>query len=131
MEASAQSDEAEGDGSVAVVDLEDQWHVQGLAWGGRHVRWQVEAQTLLPLVQAGACLGVRWLEEAAHEDQAGGDRGRVVAVCKVQEVADGRGVQKGGAGHGARGRVEVLGAWGLASPWSEILGRIQGPEEDR
>lgn len=128
MEASVQSDEAEGDGSVAVVDPEDQWHVQGLAWGGRHVRWQVEAQTLLPLVQAGACLGVRWLEVEAHEDQAGGDRGRVMAVCKVQEVADGHGVQKGGAGHGARGRVEVLGAWGLASPWSEILGRIQGPE---
>lgn len=118
-EASVRSDVAEGDGSVAVVDPEDQRHVQGLAWGGMHVRWQVEVQTLLPLVQAGAYLGVRWLVVEAHEEEedlGGGGRGLVVEVCKVQEEADGRGVQVGGSGHGVQGRVDVLGPSGLASP---------------
>lgn len=115
-EASVQS-EAEGDGSVAVADPEDQAQVQGPAWVGMHVRWQVEAQTLLPLVQAGACLGGRWLVvEVQDEDLVGGGRGQVGEVCKVQEVAGGRGVPEGGAGHGVQGRGEVLGPWGPVSP---------------
>lgn len=117
--ASVQSDEAEGDGSVAVVDPEDQRHVQGLVWGGMHVRWRVEVQ-ILP----SAYLGVRWLvveaheeEEDHHEDLVEGGRGRVVEdLCKVQEVAGGRGVQEAASGHGVQGRVEVLGPWGLVSP---------------
>lgn len=130
--ASVQSDEAEGDGSVVVVDPENQRHVQGLVWGGMYVRWRVEVQNLLPLVQAGAYLGVRWLVVEAREDLVGGGRGRVVEeVCKVQEVADGRGVQEAASGHGVQDRVEVLGPWGLVSPLLEMLGRIQGPEKDR
>lgn len=137
-EASGQSDEAEGDGSVVVVDPEDQGHVQGRAWGRMHVRWWVEAQTLLLLVQAWAYLGVRWLEveahveEEDHEDLVVVGRHQVVEVCKVQEVADDQvvEVQEGGAGHGVQGQVDVLGPWGLASPWLETLGRIQGPEND-
>lgn len=114
-----QSDEVEGDGSVAVAELEDQRHVQGLVLGGTHVRWWVEVQILLPLVQAEAYLGVHWLVVEAREEEedlVGGGRGRVVEVCKVQEVANGCGVQEGGAGHGGRGRVEVLGPWGLENP---------------
>lgn len=125
-ETSARSDEVEGDGSVAVVDPEDQGHVQGLAWGGMHVRWQGEVQTLLPLVQAAAYPGVRWLvveahdeelyeEEEDHEDLVEGGRGQVLDLCKVQEVAGGQGgVQEGGAGHGVQG--QVLGPCGLVSP---------------
>lgn len=139
-EASGQSDEAEGDGSVVVVDPEDRGHVQGQAWGGMHVRWWVEAQTLLPLVQAWAYLGVRWLEveahveeEEDHEDLVVVGRHQVVEVCKVREVADDQvvEVQEGGADHGVQGQVEVLGPWGLASPWLETLGRIRGSEKDR
>lgn len=114
-EASVRSDEVEGDGSVA-VEPEDRGHVQGLAWGGMHVRWRVEVRNL-PLVQAGACLGVRWLVVEGREDLVGGGKGRVVEeVCKVQEVADGRGVQQAGAGHEVQDRAEVLGPWGLVSP---------------
>lgn len=121
-EASAQSGEAEGDGSEAVADPED--HGQGLAWGGMHVRWQVGVRTLLPSVQEGAYLDVRWLVAEAREDQEGegdredlveGDKEAVVVVCKVQEEADGRGVQEGGAVRGVRGLVEVLGPWGPES----------------
>lgn len=111
-EASGRSDEAEGDGSVAVVDPED--HVQGLALGGMHVRWWVEVQTLLPLVQVGAYLGVRWRAVEAHVEA--GDRGdlvvagrrRVVEVCKVQGEADDPWVevQEGDdAGHVAQGQA--------------------------
>lgn len=92
-----------------------------------HVRWRVEAQTLLPLVQAGACLGVRWLvmevhdgevhlEEGDHGDLVGGGRGQVGEVCKVQEVAGGHRVLEGGTGHGVHGQGEVLGPWGPVSP---------------
>lgn len=140
-EASVQSDEVEGDGSVAAVDLEDPWHARGPAWGGMRVRWRVEVRTLLPSVQAEAYLGARWLvaearegeevrlEEEDREDPAGGGRGRAVEVCKVQEVAGGRGVQEGGAGHGVQGRGEDLGPWGPENPWSETLWRIQVPEK--
>lgn len=120
-EASAQSGEAEGDGSEAVADPED--HGQGLAWGGMRVRWRVEVRTLRPSVQEAAYLDARWLVAEAHEEQEEGDRedlvegGReaVVGVCKVQEAADGRGVQEGGAVRGVRGLVEVLGPWGPES----------------
>lgn len=93
-----------------------------------HVRWRVEVQTLLPLVQAEAYLDVRWLvvevqdeeevhlEEEDHEDLVGGCSGRVVEVCKVQEVAGGCGVQGGRGGHGVQGRGEVLGPRGQVSP---------------
>lgn len=111
--ASDQSDEAEEDGSVAVVAPEDQ--VQGLASGGMHARWWVEVQTLLPLVQVGAYLGVHWQAVEAHVEEEEEDRGdlvvagsrRVVEVCKVQEVADDRGVevQEGDAGHVVQGQV--------------------------
>lgn len=69
-EASVRSDEVEGDGSVVVEDPEDPCHVQGPAWGGMRVRWRVEVQTLLPLVQAAAYLGGRWLVVEAREDEA-------------------------------------------------------------
>lgn len=55
-EASVQSDEVEGDGIAVGVDPGDQCLGQGLAWGELQVHWGV--QTLLPLVQAGAYLGV-------------------------------------------------------------------------
>lgn len=58
VEASVQNDEAEGDGNVVVVDPGDQRHGQDQAWGGMRVRWWVEVQTLPPLVQAEAYLGV-------------------------------------------------------------------------
>lgn len=125
-ESSAQSDEAAGDGSVVVVDPEDQRHGQDLVWGGMHVRWG-EGQNL-PSVQAGAYLGVRWLVVEAHEEeevhlaevdhaaQVEDGKGLVVDVCKVRVVADGCGVQEGGVGHGVRGQVEVLGSRGQVSP---------------
>ncbi|KAG7222743.1 hypothetical protein INR49_026353, partial [Caranx melampygus] len=115
--ASVQSDEVEEDGNVVVVDPGD--HVQGQAWGGTHVRWWVEVQTLLPSVQAEAYLGVRWLAAEAREegevcleggDRAEGGRGRVVGVCKVLVVADGHG--EGTTGHVAQGLGVVPGAWG-------------------
>lgn len=121
-EASAQSGEAQGDGSEAVADPED--HGQDLAWGGMRVRWRVEVRTLLPSVQEGAYLDAHWLVAEAHEEQEDegdredlveGGREAVVGVCKVQEVADGRDVQEGGAVHGVRGLVEVLGPWGPES----------------
>lgn len=40
-EPSVQSDEVEGDGSVAVVDHEDRQQVQALTWDGMGVRWRV------------------------------------------------------------------------------------------
>lgn len=121
-EASAQSGEAEGDGSEAAADPED--HGQGLAWGGMRVRWRVGVRTLPPSVQEGAFLDVRWLVAEAHEereeegdreDLVEGGREAVAGVCKVQEVADGRDVQEGGAVRGVRGLVEVLGPWGPES----------------
>lgn len=83
------------------------------------VRWQVEVQSLLPLVQAMAYLAVRWLVVEAHEEkevhleedhgvQVGDDRVQVSEVCKVRVVADDRGVQEAGVGHGVQGQVEVL-----------------------
>lgn len=99
---------------MVVVDPED--HVQGLALGGMHVRWWAEVQTLLPLVQVGAYLGVHWRAVEAHvgeedrEDRGDlvvADRHQVVEVCKVQEVADDQGVevQEGDAGHVVQGQV--------------------------
>lgn len=134
VEASVQSDEAEGDGNVVVVDPLD--HVQARAWGGTHVRWWVEVQTLLPLVQAKAYLGVHWLAAEAREegeegleegDRAEDGRGPVLGVCKALVVADGR--EGGKARHVARGRVVAPGAWGPVSLWLVMLGRIQVPEE--
>lgn len=121
----AQSDEAVGDGSVAVGDPED-LHVQGRVWGGMRVRWWV---------QAWACQGVRWVESEAHveeeeeADQVGVGRDLVLEVYKVLEEADDQEVEVQGAGAGrvARGQVGLRGPWGLASPWLGMLGRIQGP----
>lgn len=122
-EASAQSDEVEGDGSVVVAEHKD--HVRGLVWGGMCVRWQVELQTLLLLVQPKACLGVHWLSMEAHakeevhseeEGQAGGGKVLVVVVYKVQVAADGHGVQEGAVDCEVQGRVEVLGQQGQMSP---------------
>lgn len=135
VEASVQSDEVEGDGNVVVVDPLD--HVQARAWGGTHVRWWVEVQTLLPLVQAEAYLGVRWLAAEAREegevgleggDRAEDGRGPIVGVCKALVVADGHG--GGTARHVARGRVAAPDAWGPVSLWLVMLGRIQVPEEN-
>lgn len=124
--------EVEGDGSVAVEDPEDpedQLEVQGPVWGGIQVHWQVEVQTLLPWVQVGAYLGVRWLagvgrgKEEVHleeEDRVGVGKGPVVAICKVQVGADAR---RGEAG----GPVGVPEAWSWRSLWLVTLGRIQVP----
>lgn len=122
-EASVQSDEVEGDGSVVVVDHKD--HVQGLVWGGMYVHWQVELQTLLLLAQPTAHLGVHWLLMEAHakeevhleeEGQVGGGKVLVVVVCKVQVVADGHGLQEGAVDCEDQGQVEALGQQGQMSP---------------
>lgn len=79
-----------------------------------HVRWQGEDRTLLPLVQAGAYLGVHWRvveardEEVVHLDhvvQVADGTCRVVEVCKVRVVGGDHGVQEGALAHGVRGQV--------------------------
>lgn len=109
-EALAQSDEAVGDGSVAVVDPED-LHVRGRVWGGMRVRWWV---------QAWACQGVRWVESEGHVEEEGADqvgvgRDLVLEVYKVLEEADDQEVEVQ-TGRVAQGQVGLHGPWGLASP---------------
>lgn len=120
-EASVQSDEAEGDGSVAVVD--HRGRVQGLVWGGMCVRWQVELRTLLLPARPRACLGVRWLlmearakEEVRLEEEGrvGGGKVLVAVACKVRVVADG--LQEGAVDCEVQGQVEVLGQQDQMSP---------------
>lgn len=120
-EALAQSDEAVGDGSVAVVDPED-LHVPDRVWGGMRVHWWV---------QAWACQDVRWVESEGHVeeeevDQVGVDRDLVLEVYKVLEEADDQEVEVQ-VGRVAQGQVGLHGPWGLASPWLGMLGRIQDP----
>lgn len=102
----AQSDEAEGDGSVEVAGDPEDLRVLVQAWEGTGSHLGVYVRTLLPPLQASGYLGDRWLAEVDHgevEDREGLAVGRplVAEACKVLEVAVDQavGVQGEGAAH--------------------------------
>lgn len=120
VEASVQTDEVEGDGNVGEAAPED----QGLALGGKHVRWMGEVQSL-QLDQAEAYLDVHWLDLEAHEkvhweegghvalsfqlEDGRGDHGVPgwdAQLCEVQVEADDQGAVMG---HRIQEQAEALG----------------------
>lgn len=62
----AQSDEAEGDGSVEVVGDPGDRRVLVQAWEGMGSHLRVYVQTLLPPLLALGYMGDHWLEEVDH-----------------------------------------------------------------
>lgn len=107
----AQSDEAEGDGSVEVVGDPGDLRVLAQAWEGRGSRLRVYGQTLLPPLPALRHLGDRWLEEVdrgevGDREDLGVGRALVEEACKVPEVAVDQivEVQGEGAGHVVQGQ---------------------------
>lgn len=103
----AQSDEAEGDGSVAGVGDPEDLSALVQAWEGTGSHLRVYVQTLLPRLQASGYLGDRWLEgvdreEVGAREDLGVGRPQVAAACMVPEVAVAQAVAVQGedAGHG-------------------------------
>lgn len=105
----AQSDEAEGDGSVAVAGDPEDLDVVVRAWEGMCARLRVCVQTPLLPLQALGRRGDRWQEEVDRgegEDREDLEVGRplVAEACKAREAAVDREVEdrEGGAGHAVR-----------------------------
>lgn len=119
----AQSDEAEGDGSVEVVGDPGDLRVLVQAWEGIGSHLRVYDRTLLPPLQALGYLGGHWLEQVDHGEV--GDRRPLVAeACKVPEVVVDQAVEV--QGEGADHVVQDQ-----ENPWLEMLGRMQDPEKDK
>lgn len=106
----AQSEEAEGDGSVEVVVVVGPADLGVLvqAWEGTGSRLRACVRTPPPLLQALGLLGGRWLEEVDHGEVGDlpADRPLVGEPCKGPEVAVDQAVevQGEGAGHVVRDR---------------------------
>lgn len=88
----ARSDEAVGDGSVAVVGDPEDLGVLVQAWEGMCAHLRVCVQTLLLPLQPSGCQGDRWLGEVdrgEEEDREDLEVGRrlVAEACKAREVA--------------------------------------------
>lgn len=119
----AQSDEAEGDGSVEVGGDPGGLRVLVQAWEGMGSHSRVYVQTLLPLLQAWGHLDDCWLEEVDHGEVGDGGRHLVAVAGRVLEVAVDQAVevQGEGAGHVVQDQE---------NPWLEMLGRMRDPERE-
>lgn len=96
----AQSDEAEGDGSVAVGGDPGGLRVLVQAWEGMGSHLRVYVQTLLPSLQAWGRLGDCWLEEVDRGEVGDGGRPLVAEAGRVLEVAVDQAVEVQGEGAG-------------------------------